>query len=126
LITCRIIPVTAGTYWRHCSRELRNRYPILRQAKIERFGSFMIFAKGSRQSTSMIDTPGVGSTFLHNTEKASLDQLFADSIETTRSVIIAARDRRLDQADRIEAESAAAQEAAQVLSEVQSALLRLA
>jgi predicted nucleic acid-binding protein len=57
---------------------------------------------------------------------AGLDQLFANSIETTRNVIIAARVRRLDQADRIEAESTAVQAVAQALSEVQSALLRLA
>lgn len=56
----------------------------------------------------------------------ALDQLFADSIETTGNVIVAARDRRLDQADRIEAETVAAQRSAQILSEVQSALLSFA
>jgi GTP-binding protein EngB required for normal cell division len=57
---------------------------------------------------------------------AALDELFTDSIETTRNVIVAARDRRLNQADRIEAETSAVQSRAQVLSEVRSALLSLA
>jgi hypothetical protein len=57
---------------------------------------------------------------------AELEETLTSSIDATRNVVMVARDRRLNQADRVETEIAAVEASAAALSDIQAALRGLA